>query len=136
MRVLVVDDDFIALSKLVAILGRYGECEAATYGKQAMKMFCDAAAQGHPYDLITLDIEMPEINGIELLKMMVEKEDISQIPRAKKIMITGSSSRGNVFQAVENRCDAFLVKPVTSDVMSRLLVKLGLRLLEPEKPTA
>jgi CheY-like chemotaxis protein len=126
VRVLVVDDEFVALTKMVAILGRYGECDAATHGHQALQMFCNAFAQGKPYDLVTLDIEMPGMNGLELLASICDKEDLKQIPPAKKIVVTAASSRANVAQALQNRCHAFLVKPLDGEAIDATLAKLGL----------
>jgi two-component system, chemotaxis family, chemotaxis protein CheY len=126
MRILVVDDDFIALKKVMDMLGRYGECDAATNGKQAIMMYCKAFGDGQPYDLVTLDIEMPELTGLEALRMLSEKEQMKQIPRSKKIMVTGSSNRTNVVEAMHHHCDAFLVKPITLDVLTRTLTRLGI----------
>lgn len=128
MRALVIDDDFIALNKVRDILLPYGECDAATHGRQAIMMFCKALSDGRPYDLLTMDIEMPVMTGLELLQTLRQKEDLKQIPRAKKIMISGSSSRSNVFKAIENHCDAFLVKPVTAEALLRTLGRLGFSL--------
>jgi two-component system, chemotaxis family, chemotaxis protein CheY len=133
VKILVVDDEFVALNKMVSMLSRYGECEAATHGEQALQMFGNAFAQGNPYRLITLDIQMPGMSGLELLEAICEREHIKQIPPSKKIVVTAASSRSNVAQALRNHCQAFLVKPLTSEALDAALGKLG---FVPSEPAA
>jgi DNA-binding NarL/FixJ family response regulator len=50
---------------------------------------------------------------------------VKQIPRARKLVISSNSSRGNVSQALQRHCDAFLVKPVSNDALTAALQKIG-----------
>ena len=136
MRSLVVDDEFVALSKMVLMLSPYGQCDAATNGEQAMSMLRNALDQGEPYDLIALDINMPGTNGLQLLQTINCEEQCRKTPRARKIIVSAASSRSNVTRAVERRCDAFLVKPVSRDVLAATLQKLGLLEGDPAESAA
>jgi CheY-like chemotaxis protein len=125
MKSLVVDDEFVALTKMVMLLGRYGQCDAATHGKQAINMFCEAYAKGVPYELVTLDLDLPGMTGLELLQVLNEKEQLRQMQPARKLVITANPSRTNVYQAMESRCGGFLVKPVSAEALAKALTQLG-----------
>jgi two-component system chemotaxis response regulator CheY len=113
MNSLVVDDEFVALSKLVSLLTPLGPCDAATSGNQALKLFSKALKNASPYDLVTIDIEMSDMNGIALLGRLQQEEQVQSGKRARKIMISG-------------KCDAFLVKPVKQATLLAKLAELGL----------
>ena len=126
MRSLVVDDEFVALSKMVAILEPFGSCDAATNAEQAQAFFTAAFKQGNPYDLITIDINMPNMNGLTLLNRFQLEEKSRGCHRARKIVVTADSSAFNVRTALANDCDGFLVKPVSRRVITDKLAALQL----------
>jgi two-component system chemotaxis response regulator CheY len=126
MKCLVVDDEFVALTTLTTLLADVAQCDAATHGQQAIQMFSSAIIRRAPYDLITIDIQMPDMDGFALLKRLREEELLHNATPAKKIMVTASSSAHNVNKAVTNRCDQFLVKPVSKKLLFRKLADLGL----------
>jgi two-component system chemotaxis response regulator CheY len=126
MKCLVVDDEFVALTLMTKLLGDLGQCDAATHGQQALRMFSGAIVGSVPYDLITIDIEMPEMDGFALLKRLREEELLRNAAPAKKIMVTASSSSHNVNKALTYKCDQFIVKPVVSDLFRQKLAEMGL----------
>ena len=63
MRILIVEDDFICRRLVHDILAPYGDCDVAMNGKEGMKAFKMALNAGKPYNLICLDIMMPEMDG-------------------------------------------------------------------------
>lgn len=126
MRTLVVDDEFVALTKLTTLLSEYGKCDAATNGAQAFELFNKAVTHFQQYDLITIDIEIPEINGLELLKKICSVEKAMKVIPSKKIIISAEGTSDNIFRASQNQCDAFLVKPITKDVIKAKLIEFEL----------
>ena len=126
MKALIVDDEFVALARLKAILGSYGRCDPATNANQAFEIFCGAIPKMDPYELITIDIEMPGKDGIELLRMIREKEERVKIKPAKIIMVSATGTSGNVMRSINSQCDAFIVKPVQREVILEKLRVLGL----------
>ena len=63
MRTLVVEDDFTSRLLLQSFLAKYGDCHIAVNGKEAITAFRTANQEGNKYDLICMDIMMPEMDG-------------------------------------------------------------------------
>ena len=76
MRVLVVEDDFTSRKILQKILGPYGEVDIAVNGLEAVEAFTQSLNDAKPYDLVCMDIMMPEMDGQTALKRIraLEKE--------------------------------------------------------------
>ena len=126
MRILVVDDEFVALTKMVTWLSEYGQCDVATNGKQAYDMFLKALGELKPYNLITIDIVMPGLNGFMLLKRICANEQNPRVPPSKKIMVSEQGCPSNVVNAGMNHCDAFIVKPVKKEILKNKLIEIGI----------
>jgi two-component system, chemotaxis family, chemotaxis protein CheY len=131
MRSLVVDDEMVAVDKLISLLAPLGSAEPATRGQQALELFRKALEEGCPYDLVTIDIEMPDMNGIMLLSRLRWEEQTRHGAPAKKIMVTAHSTTSRVIAAATGKCDAYLVKPVQRDVLLDKLARLGMLPAEP-----
>jgi two-component system chemotaxis response regulator CheY len=132
MRCLIVDDEFLALNRLKALLKSYGECDAAMSANQAYGMFRVAISTKRPYELVTIDIDMPEMPGTELLRLVREMEEGTGVCPAKVIMVSASSSYQNVYQSIAHKCDDFIVKPVEKELLHKKLQ--ALKLVEPDPP--
>ncbi len=102
-KILVVDDDKSILRTFTRILQKnHYEIDTAETGKEAMKK-----AENHQYDLVLLDIRLPDMNGTDLL-VKAKK----QIAKSIKIMITGFPSLETGVKSLEEGADAYLIKPV------------------------
>ena len=126
MKSLIVEDDFTSRLLLQTVLSRYGECHIAVNGKEAVSAFRASVENNQKYDLICMDIMMPEMDGHEALRLIRDHESkVSQYapPRSdvKIIMTTALGDIGNVSASFENFCDAYLVKPVD---ISKLLSEM------------
>ena len=77
MRTLIVEDDFTSRILLQTFLSRYGECHIAVNGTEAIEAFRTANAQNRRYDLICMDIIMPEMDGDEALRQIRSIEQAS-----------------------------------------------------------
>ena len=105
-KILLVDDDETIRSTMKAILEDEGySVDSASNGKEAIKK-----TQEQSYNLALLDIRLPDMEGVELLKLMKEP-----MPRMRKIMVTGFPSLQNAVEAVNKNADAYLIKPVDVD---------------------
>jgi two-component system, chemotaxis family, chemotaxis protein CheY len=115
MKTLVVEDDFTGRLVLQEMLSGYGTVHIAVNGTEALEAFRRAAATTAPYDLVCLDIMMPEMDGHQVLQEIREFEEARGIsgPAAVKVFMTSALSDGkNVFKAFREQCEAYLVKPI------------------------
>jgi two-component system chemotaxis response regulator CheY len=126
MKSLIVEDDFTSRLLLQTVLSRYGECHIAVNGKEAVSAFRASVENNQKYDLICMDIMMPEMDGHEALRLIRDHESkVSQYAPSRSdvkiIMTTALGDIGNVSASFENFCDAYLVKPVdTSKLLSEM----------------
>jgi two-component system chemotaxis response regulator CheY len=123
-KILAIDDEFAALTKMKTLLSEYGQCEVATSGGQSIALVKYALAEGKYFDLITIDIELPDIDGITLLSQILKEEEKHDC-HSVKIIVSAVSTTTNVCRAANNHCDGFLVKPVKRQMLHEKLSSLG-----------
>jgi two-component system, chemotaxis family, chemotaxis protein CheY len=129
MRVLIVEDDFTSRLIMQKLLAGYGECHIAVNGVEAVSAFRMALETGYGYDLICLDIMMPEKDGHATLKEIRALEEVKGIAfdgAAKIVMTTALGDVKNVALAYDALCDGYLVKPIDGKKLVRLLHELKL----------
>ncbi len=129
MRCLIVEDDFVSRRVLQAFLSPFGPCEVAVNGREALDAFRLAHEDGKPYDLICLDIMMPEMDGhavLRELRGMEESKGIHGSASAKVIMTTALSDFDTIMASFRAQCEAYLVKPVDRASLLAKLEQFGL----------
>ena len=129
MKSLVVEDDFAARRLMQIYLAEYGDCPVAINGIEAVNAVKIAIEKNEPYDLICLDIMMPQMDGIQALSKIreIEKENgIEGLSVAKVIMTTAKSLSKDVFSAFKTGCESYLIKPIRKAELIKEIEKLGL----------
>jgi two-component system chemotaxis response regulator CheY len=129
MRTLIVEDGFTNRLFLQTLLSRCGECHIAVNGKEAVEAFRRALGSGSPYDLICMDILMPEMSGQEAVKKVRAIEGARGIlskQAVKIVMTTAVSDIQQVMQSFRELCDAYLVKPIDGVKLVGDLRSMGL----------
>jgi two-component system, chemotaxis family, chemotaxis protein CheY len=129
MRTLIVEDDFTSRLLLQTFLGRYGECHVAMNGKEAVEAFRISQQNGSAYDLICMDIMMPEMDGqaaVLKIREMEESAGVLSTTGAKIIMITALDDVKNVVKSFKALCDAYIFKPVDTTKLLEHLKSLAL----------
>lgn len=124
MKALIVEDEFTSRVVMHKLLSPYGECHIAVNGREAVEVFAQALDEGEPYDLICLDIRMPEMDGFEVLReirRIEEKQGIVGPHWVKIIMVTAVNEPRSIMQAFSSQCEAYLLKPIERE---KLLVHL------------
>jgi len=115
MRTLIVEDDFMSRLVLQTLFARYGECHMAVNGREAVEAFRSAHENKKPYELICMDIMMPEMDGHAALKQIRDQEESAGIlfsDRVKVIMTTALDDVRTVMDSFKGMCDAYLIKPI------------------------
>ena len=131
MKSLIVDDDFFSRRILQSIFSGLGECHVAIDGKEALFAFEQALAEESSYDVICLDIMMPEMDGQETLKnirAIEEKKGLFGSDGAKIIMTTALDDAENIRKAFREQCESYLIKPINKSKLMETLEELGLKL--------
>ena len=125
MRQAIVVDDSRAirliLGKLLREVG-YEVAEAGD-GREALSRISELAASEPPLSLALVDWNMPEMNGIELVRAMRANPAYHRI---RIVMVTTETEMAHVAMALEAGADEYLMKPFTKDAMLGKLELLGL----------
>ena len=124
MKTLIVEDDFTNRLLLQTLLARYGECHIAVNGKESVEAFRLATVNAVPYDLVCMDILMPEMDGKEAVKQLrALEEQYGVLPSrtAKIIMTTAVTDVKEVVRSFKEMCDAYLFKPIDAAELLRQL---------------
>ncbi len=137
MKMLIAEDDFTSRLRLQEMLKSYGSPHIAANGKEAVEAVRAAMKASEPYDLICLDIMMPEMDGHAALKEIRALEKMAGISGSRHgriIMTTALADKANVIKAAKEQCDHFLVKPVQKAKLVEALQKMQL-IPPPEEPS-
>ena len=130
MRILIVEDDFASRIVLQKFLSPYGQCDITINGLEAVEAFQIALDEGKPYELICLDIMMPEMNGQEALKrirIIEEDRKVFAKDQVKVIMMTALDTPRDVIEAYyKGGCSSYLVKPIIRKKLIELLREYNL----------
>ncbi len=132
MKMLIADDEFTSRERLIALLSQLCDVDAdiAENGQEAVDAFYNALENGSPYEIIFLDIMMPEMDGHEALSEMRKAEQQWDVPidkMSKIIMTTALADGKNIMGAFREQCDGYLVKPVQRKDLEKILQEFGFR---------
>ena len=129
MRILIAEDDRISRTFLQKFMQVYGETVVAVDGMETVDLYMDAIKQNKPYDLLCLDIMMPKVDGLKVLKVIRQLEKQHNVPPEKHltiIMMTALADVGYVDEAFRQGCDAYASKPVNTDKVEEVMRNLSL----------
>lgn len=129
MRILIAEDDLISRKFLAKFLSQYGECDVTVDGLEALDAYLLALKEKQPYDLICLDIMMPKVDGVKVLKTIrdIERQNgVKQEEHVKVIMVTALAETQYVQHSFEIGCEAYAAKPIDTEKLVEVLRKLEL----------
>jgi PAS domain S-box-containing protein len=130
LHVLIVDDNFTNRSVLHGMLTRWGMRPVAVEGSRAALQALEIArSTGHPFPLILLDCQMPEVDGFALA------EQIHSDPELVTATIMMLSSAGNVGDAARCRemgISAYLVKPIRQTELLDAICQVLIKTVDPK----
>jgi two-component system chemotaxis response regulator CheY len=119
MKLMIVDDSNIIRSRISRILSdpKLPAIEivgTASNGAEALQLF--NATQPA---LVTLDLTMPEMDGVECTSALIEEN-----PDIKILIVSALSDKATAIQALKNGASGFLYKPFTDDELINALLEL------------
>lgn len=129
MKSLILEDDPVTTKIIANYLINFGMVVTAGSAKEAFEIYNDTAFSSTPFDLICLDLQLPEYDGVEFLKEIRQSEESSGIalPFGVKIVVLTSSEEPGIASEVQAKgCDAFLSKPLNREKLKSELMRLKL----------
>jgi two-component system, sensor histidine kinase and response regulator len=124
MTVLIVDDNYTNRVLLQEMLASWGLVPTATTnGREAFDRLTRAFDSGEPYQLVLLDMQMPEMDGFDVAKMMKGAPAGEQV---KIIMLSSMGQRGDSARCKEAGISGYLPKPIKqSDLLDAIMMTMG-----------
>lgn len=105
--IVVIDDDEMVRGLVMNVLAGLGKVMAAASGPDGMALYTRLAP-----DLVFLDINMPQVSGLDVLQRMIALD-----PMAKVIMFSAQSTGTNVESAMKLGAKSFITKPFTVEIL-------------------
>ncbi|MGV8981050.1 response regulator [Clostridium sp.] len=127
MKILIAEDDMTSRKFLSKVLSKYGECDLVIDGMEALDAYLISVKDEEPYDVICLDIMMPKVDGIKVLKAIRDFEKQRGIlpeSTVKIIMITALVDDEYAKTAMELGCMAYVSKPIDIDKLNEIINSL------------
>ncbi len=118
IKILVVDDMSTMRRIIRTILNQlgYSNIEEAENGKQAL-----ARLQKEKFDFVITDWNMPEMDGLQLVKEIRADENLKSLP---VLMVTAEAKKENVMEALKAGVNNYIVKPFTPEVLKEKMEKI------------
>ena len=105
-KILIVEDNDLHMKLFNDLLQAHGyETLQTMDGRNALKL----ARENRP-DLILLDIQLPEISGLEVTKMLKADDDLKEIP---VVAVTAFAMKGDEEKIRKGGCDGYIAKPIS-----------------------
>ncbi len=129
IKALCIEDDLLCQKRLDMILSDFCQCDFADNGRLGFEKFKHSLESGPQYELITLDIQMPEWDGHETLKHIREYEaqkGILGLDGVKVIMLTSQGTPEHIFSSFREGCEAYVFKSFMGEKLLDEMTKLNL----------
>jgi len=126
LSILVAEDNEINALLMRSLLGRLGHhAVITTNGEQALESWQAARSAGTPYDLILMDIQMPQLDGIETTKRIREFEAGEPGRPTPVLALTANTLVEDRYACFEAGMDGFLIKPLDREKLAEALAGLA-----------
>ena len=131
MKTLIIDDDASSRNIFKIYLEKFGKCDTASIGYEGINAYKEAFNAGEPYDLIVIDIILPDINGNEVFKMIRTEENMNKIAdyfRTKIILTTSLDDKENqrIKENLIKGMETYYPKAFANEGLQEKLAELGL----------
>lgn len=133
IKILLVEDELTSRMVLNSFLQPIGEVDVVVNGNEALTAFEKAIKNNQPYELIFLDIMLPELDGIETLEKIRQLEtryEVREDVKAKVIMTSANTAKDVILKAARAGCTSYLIKPIDQIRLYNEIRKHGLNVPE------
>ncbi|WP_065754639.1 ATP-binding protein [Bradyrhizobium paxllaeri] len=125
LSILVAEDNQINALLIRSLLGRLGHhAMITTNGAEALESWLAAKSAGTPYDLVLMDIQMPQLDGIETTKRIRSLEAGEPTSRTPILALTANTLVEDRYACFEAGMDGFLIKPLDREKLAEALLGL------------
>jgi len=124
IEILLVEDnieDAIFTQKILRFNNLSEDMVLAASGQEAMDALERFGREGNCPDLILLDINLPDISGIDLLKRIKDDARFRNVP---VVILTGSNEDEDIQKSYDLGASSYLVKPISNDALMLVVKKL------------
>jgi signal transduction histidine kinase/DNA-binding response OmpR family regulator len=126
LSVLVAEDNEINALLMRSLLNRLGHhVVIATNGEAALESWLAAKSAGAPYDLLLMDIQMPQLDGIETTRRIRNLEAGQPGRRTPILALTANTMVEDRYACFEAGMDGFLIKPLDREKLADALAGLA-----------
>jgi CheY-like chemotaxis protein len=121
LRILLAEDNLVNQKLALRLLGQMGyTADVAVNGLQAVE--CVAA---QPYDVVLMDVQMPEMDGLEASRRITAKWQPNERPRI--VAMTASAMQGDREACLAAGMDDYVTKPIRVDALVQALIQARAR---------
>jgi PAS domain S-box-containing protein len=125
LSILVAEDNQINALLIRSLLGRLGHhAVITTNGAEALESWLSAKSAGTPYELVLMDIQMPQLNGIETTRRIRALEAGEPGNRTPILALTANTLVEDRYACFEAGMDGFLIKPLDREKLAEALMGL------------
>ncbi len=127
INALIVEDVFLIQRVIERFIEPYGVFTVSNNGKEALKKYAEFFFNGNAFNLVCLDIYLPEMNGLDVLSNIRKFEDeikLKSEERCKIIIISSVTHPATVQQAYKLGCDYYVAKPFSKEDIVNALKKI------------
>ncbi|WP_164938359.1 PAS domain-containing hybrid sensor histidine kinase/response regulator [Bradyrhizobium guangdongense] len=126
LSILVAEDNEINALLMRSLLTKLGHrVVIAVHGEAALESWLAAASAGTPYDLVLMDIQMPQLDGIEATKRVRAHEAASGLPGTPILALTANTLVEDRYACFEAGMNGFLIKPLDREKLEEALAGLA-----------
>ncbi len=119
INILLADDNVVNQTIALRILEDLGcSADVVENGKEAI-----AALETGPYDLVLMDVEMPEMNGLEAVEIIRDPQSMVHNHNIPVIAMTTTEIKGAQEKYLESGMDDYICKPITDSALNEVLTK-------------
>jgi len=121
LSILVAEDNVVNQRLVSRVIGKWGHTAViANNGKEALAALEHAALENHPFDLVLMDVQMPEMGGLETTRAIREREKHTGRHTAI-VAMTAHALKGDRERCLDAGMDDYIPKPIQAEDLARAI---------------